>query len=83
MEPGNVQNDSLTAEQVANTRARLAAGTSKKSGTPQHYVIRSGDSLWSIARRFKVSTEQLQAWNDISSKSPIRPGQKLIVSYAG
>jgi membrane-bound lytic murein transglycosylase D len=81
--PGTVQNGSLTAEHVANTRARLAAGQSQKSGTPQHYVIRSGDSLWSIARRFKVSTEQLQAWNDISGKSPIRPGQKLIVSYAG
>lgn len=81
--PGNVQKESLTAEHVANTRARLAAGKSQKAGTPQHYVIRSGDSLWSIARRFKVSTEQLQAWNDISGKKLIKPGQKLIVSYAG
>ncbi|MEZ5573495.1 MAG: LysM peptidoglycan-binding domain-containing protein [Halioglobus sp.] len=75
--PGSVHNDSLTAEQVASTRARLAAGQ------PLEYVIRSGDSLWSIARRFKVSTEQLQAWNDISAKKTIKPGQKLRIASAG
>jgi membrane-bound lytic murein transglycosylase D len=73
--PGSGQ-QSLSAEQVASTRARLASGKS------QEYVIRSGDSLWSIARRFKVSPQQLQAWNDISSKDPLKPGQKLKISNA-
>jgi len=81
--PGTVQQEALTAEQVASTRARLSAGNSQKAGKPQEYVIRSGDSLWSIARRFKVSTRQLQAWNDISAKQHIKPGQKLIVARAG
>jgi membrane-bound lytic murein transglycosylase D len=74
--PGSGQRTTLTAEQVASTRARLAAGKS------QEYVIRSGDSLWSIARRFKVSPQQLQVWNDISSKDPLKPGQKLKISNA-
>jgi membrane-bound lytic murein transglycosylase D len=74
--PGSGQRQTLTAEQVASTRARLAAGKS------QEYVIRSGDSLWSIARRFKVSPQQLQVWNDISSKDPLKPGQKLKISNA-
>ncbi len=74
--PGNFGRESLSAAQVATTRARL-------SGQPQEYVIRNGDSLWSIARRFKVSTQQLVAWNDISSKKPIQPGQKLRISSAG
>jgi len=43
------------------------------------YVIRRGDSLWSIARRFNVSQQQLVAWNDISPKAYIQPGQKLRV----
>ena len=43
------------------------------------YVIRRGDSLWSIARRFNVSQQQLVAWNDISPKGYIQPGQKLRV----
>jgi membrane-bound lytic murein transglycosylase D len=74
--PGNLGREPLSAAQVATTRARL-------SGQPQEYVIRNGDSLWSIARRFKVSTQQLVAWNDISSKKPIQPGQKLRISSAG
>jgi len=69
--PGNGQRETLSAEQVASTRARLAAGKSRE------YVIQSGDSLWTIARRFKVSSQQLQAWNDISSKAILKPGQKL------
>jgi membrane-bound lytic murein transglycosylase D len=74
--PGNVQREPLSAEQVASTRARLAAGKSRE------YVIQSGDSLWTIARRFKVSPQQLQAWNDISSKATLQPGQKLKISNA-
>ena len=44
------------------------------------YVIQRGDSLWSIARRFNVSQQQLAAWNGISSKKYIQPGQKLKVT---
>jgi membrane-bound lytic murein transglycosylase D len=75
--PGNVQSEPLSAEHVASTRARLASGKSHE------YVIRSGDSLWSIARRFKVSPEQLLAWNDISSEKSLQPGQKLKIANAG
>ncbi len=74
--PGNLGREPLSAGQVASVRARL-------SGQPQEYVIRNGDSLWSIARRFKVSTQQLVAWNDISTKKPIQPGQKLKIASAG
>jgi membrane-bound lytic murein transglycosylase D len=76
--PGNQGREPLSAEQVAVTRARLS-GKSQE----QEYVIRNGDSLWSIARRFKISTQQLVAWNDISSKKPIQPGQKLKIASAG
>jgi membrane-bound lytic murein transglycosylase D len=70
------QGSGLSALQVANTRASMA-------GKPQEYVIRSGDSLWSIARRFNVSTTELQAWNDISPKKLLQPGQKLKIASAG
>ncbi len=75
--PGAAQHQPLTAAQVASTRARLA------SGKPQEYVIRTGDSLWSIAQRFNVSTQQLAAWNAISYKKPIQPGQRLKIASAG
>jgi LysM repeat protein len=39
--------------------------------------------LWSIARRFKVSTQQLAAWNALSVNKAIQPGQKLKIASAG
>ncbi len=44
------------------------------------YTIRKGDSLWSIARRFDVSQQQLVAWNGISEKHYLQPGQTLRVA---
>ena len=47
------------------------------------YQVRSGDSLWKIARRFGVSEKELQAWNKLGKNSVIRPGQTLAVSQGG
>lgn len=44
------------------------------------YTVRKGDSLWSISRRFGVSTKQLRVWNRLGWDNTIRPGQKLKVS---
>lgn len=76
--PGGAATGSLTAEQVAATRARLA-----KQSRDIEYVIRSGDSLWSIARRFNVSTRELLAWNAIPANAYLQPGQKLKIARAG
>ena len=44
------------------------------------YVVRSGDSLWTIARKHKTSVKNLQMLNNLTAKSIIKPGQKLKVS---
>jgi membrane-bound lytic murein transglycosylase D len=59
---------------------RSVAATTQRASQPGVYVIKRGDSLWSIARRFKVSQQQLVAWNGISPKRYLQPGQKLKVS---
>jgi len=46
----------------------------------RYYTVRKGDSLWSISRRFGVSTKQLRVWNRLGWNNVIRPGQKLKVS---
>ncbi len=58
--------------------ARVSTASTAGKGHVE-YVIRRGDSLWSIARRFNVSQQQLVAWNGISTKAYIQPGQKLKV----
>ena len=39
------------------------------------YTVRSGDSLYSIARRFNVEIKQLRAWNGVDTH--LQPGQQL------
>ena len=39
--------------------------------------MRSGDSLWLIARHHKVSVRQLAKWNNLTSNALIKPGQQL------
>ncbi len=40
------------------------------------YRVRQGDSLWSIAKKFNLSTRQLKSWNNLKSNR-IHPGIKL------
>ncbi|MCB2190996.1 MAG: LysM peptidoglycan-binding domain-containing protein [Deltaproteobacteria bacterium] len=42
------------------------------------YVVRRGDNLWTIGRRYGVTPNQLKRWNNLRS-SAIAPGDKLTV----
>ncbi|MFO7766414.1 MAG: LysM peptidoglycan-binding domain-containing protein [Pelovirga sp.] len=44
------------------------------------YKVQSGDSIWSIARRFDVTQKQLRVWNHLGWSNMLRPGQVLVVS---
>ncbi len=41
------------------------------------YTVRSGDSLYGIAQRFRVTISDLVRWNGISRDKILRPGQRL------
>lgn len=43
----------------------------------QTYKVKTGDTLWSIARSHKVSLDALCAHNGINKKSVLKPGQTL------
>ena len=58
-------------------------GSSKKStktsakGTPKIYIVKKGDSLWSISQKFPgVSVQNLKDWNDISGNN-LKPGMEI------
>jgi membrane-bound lytic murein transglycosylase D len=41
------------------------------------YTVRNGDSLYLIARKFRVGIDQIAAWNKIDKNKLLQPGQKL------
>jgi LysM repeat protein/beta-lactamase class D len=77
------------AELLAGARLTIPAGgaaavalPAPASETPQRYRVRGGDTLSSIAERFKISVASLRAWNNLRS-SRILVGQQLVVNAAG
>lgn len=50
-----------------------------KSGSTQIYVVKHGDTLWSIGQRFSVSGKDIADWNKLSSKTALVSGQKLSI----
>ncbi len=53
------------------------AGRAAPSAEPSRYTVRSGDSLWLIARRLNVRLADLMRWNGLTEQSVLRPGQVL------
>ncbi len=41
------------------------------------HTVKSGDSLWGIARKYKTSVKQIQQLNNLTAQSTIKPGQKI------
>ena len=42
-----------------------------------NYTVRNGDSLYLIAKKFRISINQLARWNNIDKNKILRPGQRL------
>jgi LysM repeat protein len=49
----------------------------------EYYTVIKGDSLWSIAKRFNVSLDELYAANDLNMNSLLRIGQEIQVPVDG
>ena len=43
------------------------------------HVVRGGESLWTIAKRYRVTTDTLMRTNRIGPNEIIRPGRKIII----
>ena len=50
-----------------------------RSGNKQNHIVRAGQSLWSISRKYGVTTSALAKWNGMAPIDTLRVGQKLVV----
>ena len=56
-----------------------SANKSRADKDPFHYIVKKGDSLWLIAKKFNVTVKQLLAWNNLRKNKYLYPNQKLTV----
>ncbi|WP_159949311.1 lytic transglycosylase domain-containing protein [Polaribacter septentrionalilitoris] len=65
------------SKSTSKTKGKNAKQTIFK-GKFNIYIVKKGDSLWSIAQKFKnVSVDNIKKWNNIWSAKNIKPGTKL------
>lgn len=51
---------------------------SGNAGDDKVHVVQAGETLYAISRKYKVTVEQIQSWNDMSGTS-LSVGQKLVI----
>ena len=77
MIPTSTKDDKAYALSASN---RLAQTQAKSRGQYKlTHTVKSGDSLWSIARANKVSHQSLAKWNGMGPRDTLRVGQKLVI----
>lgn len=59
------------------TPSRSAGGARVAPGGT--YIVKRGDSLWSISRRHGTTVQALAAANNLNPSAPIREGQRLVI----
>lgn len=67
------------AEQVQGSSGSLGRSSGAVKKKQATYVVQAGDTLWAIARKHNVQTKDLLHWNNSDGKSPLRPGDTLVV----
>ncbi|MDO8862354.1 LysM peptidoglycan-binding domain-containing protein [Haliea sp. E1-2-M8] len=77
------EGSTLLIPQGAYARGALAQRGGPAQIETRDYKVRRGDSLYRIARRFKVKVTDLIAWNALNPQATIYPGQQLTMYVRG
>lgn len=79
----NISNPNLISVGQVLIVSTSGGTTTPPPSTSTTYTVRSGDTLYSIARRYNTTVARLVSLNNISNPNLIRVGQVLIVSTSG
>ena len=56
---------------------RGSAWADKQNPREQIYRVTSGDNLWNISKKFKVSIEDIVLWNELKIEKPLQINQEI------
>ena len=68
-----------SSSSVASSGSKSSKKPASSSRTVQH-TVRSGDTLYRIAKLYQVTVAQITSWNGIGASMTLRPGQKLNIN---
>jgi len=73
-----VNSINATQRKEAAREKRLREAVAALINEPLYYKVKRGDALFSIARRFETTPEQIQKWNQLEGDR-VKIGQRLLV----
>ena len=78
-------NNTLKKGRFLKVPITLAVGqkSMEKTKKTQLHTVKSGESLWGIARHYQVSVKKLSQWNGLQTDESLQKGQKLTIYLEG
>lgn len=76
--PGNSAGNSSNSNSSNSNASKPSTSTSTTTTTTSTYVVKSGDTLFSISRSQNVSMADIKSWNNLKTDN-ISVGQKLVI----
>jgi murein DD-endopeptidase MepM/ murein hydrolase activator NlpD len=74
----NIRDEVKATDDLAALQKQLQKTRDSVDGAhEEHYTVKSGDSLWKISRRFKISIQYICMLNDLSEGAVLQVGQVL------
>jgi membrane-bound lytic murein transglycosylase D len=81
-QPSEISTDK---EKVTEDSAESIAEETVQESTKKKVIhtVKSGESLWLIARQYRVKIDELAEWNSLQKREALKSGQKLTVWQGG
>lgn len=68
-----------TRQKIQSLKKKKTKDKTESNRGIERYKVEKGDTLYSLARKYKVTVEELRKWNKLKKDQAIYPGQKLVV----
>jgi peptidoglycan DL-endopeptidase LytE len=69
----------IEKESSSTSTSTSSTKTTSPSSSSSTYIVKSGDTLWSISQRYGIPLSSLEAWNNLRASSVLHVGQKIII----